>query len=649
MKFKAQYIVPVMLLLIISCEQPLDGVMQAVNNTNDILKNNVWHLERFEVQVKNPDIPPPLFFDSSDSLIRKGMYGLDEMVLDASEMRKYEVNFTEERQVLTRFGQIDILGDSVGKYFVFNDRTIRITGSEGSLNYNYIYDQKAGTIFLTVDSEKAERLIRKINEKLIKNVANRTPNKIGDAIAGLLFNNEALQRLINNVLVSAISGQLEFINDFDPDQAADLLSREIIEALKSIDWEGKLTELLKGELEKITGIDPEAVSEAIAVEVAQFVNDQITVEGVYKLILPYMEDISTNPDGVSESVSTLIINLFFKVFNQDVLQDILADVWVKFTMIEEEKVAAIADTLTYLVEDIWINQENISNLILPFTQKIEETSILKMGELAAQTTDSLKVLIGAINETFPDLNLAPDYESLQSTLKTAFIAAKPVIGAVGGAEKAASEIGGLIISQFLNSDNISGTFVAAIQYLQSIDPEQAGSTIAGWLVNLKDAASDALIAYLSDLLSPILDNMNPELTAFKIAMALNDFVEQNVTAASIKSLILPLLEAIANTNAEAVAIYLAQQILGLDVIKDNVNEETIKAVLLPVLQAVQESNVDQLAQTLINAIVDSGIFEEVITEGRVSAIISLLIYYSAWENVKIVNNFEEAIITLRHD
>ena len=77
MKFKAQFIVPVMLLLIISCEQPLDGVMKAVNNTNDILKNNVWHLERFEVQVKNPDIPPPLFFDSSDSLIRKGMYGLD--------------------------------------------------------------------------------------------------------------------------------------------------------------------------------------------------------------------------------------------------------------------------------------------------------------------------------------------------------------------------------------------------------------------------------------------------------------------------------------------------------------------------------------------------------------------------------------------
>ena len=130
---------------------------------------------------------------------------------------------------------------------------------------------------------------------------------------------------------------------------------------------------------------------------------------------------------------------------------------------------------------------------------------------------------------------------------------------------------------------------------------------------------------------------------------LNNFISENVTSEAVKNLILPLLEEITNLNAEAVASYLANLILNLDIIQDNVTKEAITQALLPVLQSIKETNVKEVAQNLITAIVNTGIFEDVITEERVSAIISLLIYKASWENVQIANNFKELSIILSHD
>jgi hypothetical protein len=114
-----------------------------------------------------------------------------------------------------------------------------------------------------------------------------------------------------------------------------------------------------------------------------------------------------------------------------------------------------------------------------------------------------------------------------------------------------------------------------------------GEKIAAWLTNLAEIISPDIIEYLSEKLSPILNNLDPEFTAFKIAQALNGFIKENVTQENIKALILPAIEFISNINAELVARYIAQTILSLDIIKDNINEEAIAAILLPVLQSHQ--------------------------------------------------------------
>jgi hypothetical protein len=407
--------------------------------------------------------------------------------------------------------------------------------------------------------------------------------------------------------------------------------------------------LLRAELEKITNIDPDLVASEIAAEVAAAINQLLSLENIYDLILPFLNELATDPDGNATKISTLIVDLLLGVFNEENLKPLIAAAWQKFTELDQEQVGVIADTLTSIVEEVWINEDNITQLILPITQKIDETSLLQMGKLAAEATDSIEVLVGKINNTFPDLNLEPDYESMESQIKAILIAAKPVIGLVGGPEKAARQIAALIKTQFLSTDNLKQVFTSAINTLQNLDPQLVGEKIAAWLTNLAEVISPDIIEYLSEKLSPILNNLDPEFTAFKIAQALNGFIKENVTQENIKELILPAIEFISNINAELVARYIAQTILSLDIIKDNINEETIAAILLPVLQSISEINPKQLSQAIVDAIVNSGIFEEVITEERVSAIIALLIYNNMWENVKVVNNFREVTITLRHE
>ncbi|MCV9386297.1 hypothetical protein [Reichenbachiella ulvae] len=638
----------IQILFLFSCEQPQDQVIEAVNHTNDVLIKNTWYLNEFTINVKEPDIPPPILFNSSDALTREGEYNLEDMVLDVSDFQQYQVQFTSDRKIITGNSEIDILGDSVGTYFVFNERQIRITSAE-ALTYRYHYDNRQKTLKLLLNDEDVQGLVDDLNEELIDKISGNTPGKIGDLVASLLFNNESIQKLINDVLVSAISGKLSFINRIDPEDAAMLLSKEIIEIIKGINWESELKTLLQLELEKINDIDAEALSEVISAEIADFINGKITIEGIYDLVFPYIEEIPSNSDEVAKAISTLMVNLILEIFDEDFLKTKISESWVKFTELNSEKVGIVADTLTAIVENVWINQENVKAAVYPFIEKIEGTSILQMGQLADETVGAIKVIVDDLNLLFPDLNLTPDYESMQSIIKALFIAAKPTIGLAGGADQVANELSQLIIDDFLNSDNIKKAFTTGINFLQAIDAELAGSTIAGWIVSLEGEIAPVVIEYLSKILSPILDNINPELTAFKIARALKGFVTDNITKENLQALIQPVLQAITSVNAEAVATFLAKKILALDIIGETINEENINAILLPILVDVQQSNVEELAQNLITAIYQSGLFEDTITESRVSTIISLLIYKSAWDQVRIANNFQDATIILRHE
>lgn len=650
MKRAYVFIFSVLLAIGTSCEEPVDPIIEAVDEAGTLLQRHVWNLEDLTIKVRNEDIPPPILFSFGDSLIKSFKYDLDDLALDASDMRETVVIFDpEERKIISSSGSIDVIGDSIGSYFIFNDQTIRITTSKFKLNYSYIFDEQEKTLALTLSSEQAGSIISDYNEKLLDAISGQTPNKIGDLIAKLIYNNEPIQRLLNELVVSALAGQLEFINDFDPGQVSEELAARILEALGQIDWEKELTDLLRTELEKITNIDPDQVAAEIAAAVAERINESLSTDNIRSIIFPFIDQIATNPDQTADAIAKLIIGKFLEVFDEQTLRPIVFNAWDSFTRLDEEQITTVAGTLTTLIENSFINQDNLTGLFLPTTQRIDETSLFQLGALAQEATDNLEVLVNNLNVRFPDLNLEPDYESMQNSIRAIFIAAKPVIGLVGGPERAAEDVANLILSQFLSSENINQFFISALTRLQDIDPEVAANAISTWLSNLAEEVSPEIIVYLSDFLSPILDNIDPQATSLRIAEALNSFIQENVTPEAINGLILPLVEAISNINADSLAKYLAQKILQLEIIEDVVNEENIAAIILPVLTAIKETNVDNLAQDIVNAIVKSGIFEDTITEDRVATIISLLIYTKLWEDVKIANNFEEVTILLSHD
>lgn len=109
MKTKFTFILTLTMILLSSCEVPEDSVIKAVDETKEILTSNTWNLEQFKFELRNDDIPPPILFNATNALLTAGVYDLDDMVFDASDMREYEVEFKEDGTIITKNGQIDLL------------------------------------------------------------------------------------------------------------------------------------------------------------------------------------------------------------------------------------------------------------------------------------------------------------------------------------------------------------------------------------------------------------------------------------------------------------------------------------------------------------------------------------------------------------
>jgi len=88
------------IVLVPACEQPLDPVLESVQETNETLQKHTWTLEDFRIELKDDDIPPPILFSLTDAEISGGVYDLDDMVLDASDARKLQLRFTPEKEIV---------------------------------------------------------------------------------------------------------------------------------------------------------------------------------------------------------------------------------------------------------------------------------------------------------------------------------------------------------------------------------------------------------------------------------------------------------------------------------------------------------------------------------------------------------------------
>jgi hypothetical protein len=648
MKYRLNYLLIGILLFTLSCTQPMDPVIESVTETKSELRDKTWQLTDYQVTVKNPDIPPPLLIPYSDSMIEAGSYHLSDMLPGDTDFPQFFVQFTEDNEILSdTVSEGDFVGLG-GKYFVINDLKIRINpkGVE-KLNYEYYYSPDNKTMTFTLTEEDASKAIDRATQRFIDDVIHERPKKIGEAIADKIHNSPKINGLIKKWIKHGLAGKLPGIFDRDIVKTTEQLSEHVrIHILDSINWKHVLKDAIKHELDKIHGLSDKTLPALMAAEMVTQLEIELTASSLYDIIYPYMDGLQPqSPEYRAEQIAVLIVTLLGDIFSEENLEKIIEPIWEKFTQLSDQQIDTIALTFTEIVQDNWLNVDNLTALFLPITQKIDDTPVRQLNELAQEATDSLEVFVGKLNNRFPGLGLDPDYDTIESAIHAAFIAAKPIIGAKG-AEAVAQEIATLIINNFLNTANIEGAFVKALDYLQSIDPTDAAKTIAQWLVSLEKRLAPELIQALAEKLGPILENQNPKGTSKLIANNLRDFTNQHFNKGNISEIVLTELNKTVQIDGKALAKHIAQAIINNKLAKEGVDVEQLAEIIRPALD--DNGGGSSFGDRIKDAMADNDVILKHKPE-ILAKIISFILYKESFDRFKIANNFGEATIIIKHE
>jgi hypothetical protein len=438
------------------------------------------------------------------------------------------------------------------------------------------------------------------------------------------------------------------IFDHDYQKTSERLSEHIrSHALDSINWKDELKNAIKDELGKIGNLDPEELAPSMTEEIVSSISSELTTEEIINVVSIYMDGLEhQDPESMADHIATLIVDILYRVFDEENLEKIIEPIWMKFAQMSEAQIDTIALKFTEIVQEHWLNVDTLTKVFLPITEKIDDTPLSKMDELAWQATDSLEVLVNKLNNHFPGLGLDPDYDNIQPKIKAILIAAKPVIS-TQGPEKVAQEIASLIINEFLNTETIESAFVKALEYLQSIDPSTAAATIAQWLVNIEERIEPELIEWLTEKLGPILDNQNPKLTSRAIANRVREYTIPHFNQGNISELVLRELNETLEINGRGVAKHIAQMIIDHRLAKEGIDLEQLAEVIRPELD--DNGDGESIGDKISDAMEASDMIRSGQSPDIIAKIISFLIYRKLWNNAKIANNFKEATIIIRHE
>ena len=647
-KIYSAYLLATLLLFSLSCTQPMDPIVEAVNETKSTLQNKTWQLTDYVITVKNPDIPPPLLIPFNDSLIEAGNYHLSDMLPGDTDFTEYFFQFLDDNTILTdtiRDGSFVGLG---GRYFVWNDIKVRLHAKRFTrLNYEYYYLSTNKTMTFTLTEEDASKAIEAVTDRLINAGVKEIPEQIGKAISDAIHDSPVIKQKIKDWLKEALAGKLPGVFDHDYVHSSEALAEHVrIHVLDSINWKQVLKNAIKDELGKIGDLDPTTLAPSMTEEIAASIASELTTDELLNVLTPYMDGLEhQDPESMADHIATLIVEILYRIFDEENLEKLIEPAWESFTQMSEAQIDSIALKFTEIVQEHWLNVDTLTKVFLPITEKIDDTPITQMGALAQEVTDSLEVLVNKLNNRFPGLGLDPDYESIQAKIKAILIAAKPVIS-TQGPEKVAQEIASLIIDEFLNTENIESAFVKVLEYLQSIDAATAAETIAQWLVNIEERIEPELIQWLADKLGPILDNQNPELTSRTIATKVQEYTNQHFNKGNISELVLRELNETLEINGRGVAKLIAHMIIDHGLAKEGIDLEQLAEVIRPELD---DNGGGSIGDKIKDAMANNDMIRSGQSPDIIAQIITFLIYRKLWNDTKIANNFKEATIIISHE
>ena len=637
-----------MLLFSISCTQPVDPVVESVLETNDYLRDKTWVLQDYTVSVKNSDIPPPMLINVSDSMIEAGNYHLGDMIPGDTTFPVYHMEFTHDNKILAdSSGAFVSLG---GKYFVFNDVDIRLKphGVE-KLIYNYYTDTDNRSMSFVLTHELASKAIDNATQNLIDDIINERPNKIGDKIGSILHNSPTIQNAIKKMIEHGLAGKLPQIFDYDLERNADTMSVKIrSHVLDSINWKHVLEEAIQHELNKIQNLNDITVRSKITDHTRAAISTQFTSGRIKQSLLPFLGGLNDqDPDELAHDIAVIIVDILGDIFSEQNLAAIIEPLWMEFTQLDAGKIDTIAGELTVIVQDHWFNVDTLAPVFLPSCELIDQTPITGLGALAQDATDSLEVFVDDLNAHFDSLNLDPDYDNIESEIHAILLAAKPIIGSVGP-EQVSEDIAQFLVDDVFNTLHIQTAFIDVLDYLQTISPETAANTIAGWLVKIEHKIGPELIEWLTEKLSPILNNINQGNVAFRIGNKVHNFVQEDFSAQGLQPVIFPWIQDLRHINGKALAEHLAEAFIKHHLQSEGADKDMIATEILQTLKDHKDNPDDPVAKQIVHNLRDKNLIRSDKSPDLLGKVISFILYAVAWENFKVANNFNEATIIISY-
>jgi hypothetical protein len=606
-------------ILTFSCQKetktPEQEEREKVMAVEDLLRDNQWGFYDVSVSVKYESRALPMMVNVADEngMVQPGIYDSYAIFGDNSRQLDHTYEFTRD----------DIMVDTshsgeshrIGGYYVVNTSQIRINlDTASAVKFDYVHESEENQFIMSASSIYSKDLIEGINNIIIQMILSGTPGNIAEAFVTFLMENEKVSDAIQQFLYDLIHGRVEEITQ-SPEEIAEELARALLNKLGEIDWGEVLYDRILEFLQNQQEEDPEEKAAELARRIADKVEASLTKSDIYDVLLPVLENFENETLPVLASqIAAAIYEKIAEALSEENLYDRIYPIWEDFTGVDTVTVTEAADTLAGVVTAHFFDASTLTGELIPFVQKIDETSTFKLGGLAQEIIDSVLIpVVENINEAFPGLDLEPDLATVKPIITSVLTALKASLGS-STVEELAGKLAEALIG--IMDVVIQKGFEKAIYSLQEIPPDQAASVFASWITNLVALVEQPVVDFIERKLNAVFDQFEAERAAEELSTFIHTKFLEIFSEENLYKITLPLLEAFQSADLEKIADILAQWIIDLGLISKNITEEDLVTLLTVIISDLIGSiDPDQATERLVELILESELVEQI--EGNI--------------------------------
>lgn len=633
-------------ILLFSCDKeektPEQIEREEIMAYEDLLRDHQWGFYDMSVSVQYESNAPPLLANVADEngKVQPGVY--DSYIIFGNNSRQLYNTYTFLRDDIMLDTNYSGNSFRIAGYYVINTSKININpDSSLSIKFDYEYLEEENKFILNASSVYTEDFISRVNNAIIQSILSGTPSNIAGAVVEFLQENENVQNAIQGFLYDLIHGKVEEITQ-SPEELAEELASALVQKLGEVDWESLLYESILALLQNLPEANPEEKATELAQRMAEKIEASLTQSDIYNVLLPVFEDFENETLPVLASqLAAAAYQKIAEALSEENLYERIYPVWEDLIEADTITVKETADTLAGIATARFFDSDTLTDKLIPFVQKIEDTPSLKLSQLAQEIIDSVLIpAVDDINEAFPGLGLEPDWTSVKPLITSLLTAIKAGLGSSTVEELAGSLADGIIGIMDLI---IQKGFEKAIYSLQDIPPEQAASVIASWITSLVKMVEQPVVDFIEGKLDAIFDQFEAQKAAEELSTAIHAKVIDLFSEENLYQLFLPILEVLSDADMERIAKVLSRLISEAGLIPEDLNEEQLTEALTGLLgNLIGTIDPDEATEKLLTLLLDNNLVKNL--DGKILIqVLETKIYellYTIAGDVNAIDNIE---------